>query len=389
MENEDDNTRPESIPHELVSEILTRLPVKSLTRFRSVSTRWNSTITNPSFAKCHFSRSAASGGAAVTLTVTFINRFNSQRSIFSVTIPPNQTRSAPNPTHILTIPGFAHPFVSQSLNGLICFNLGAMCVCNPSTREFVKLPWTQTETPPPSPASAHHRTNAFGFDPVSNAHKVLDTWITCHGNEMIMEHRVFTVGCRSNKWRRIADGPPYFPFDERVCINGQIYFRGLTSMVDSEKTVMVAFDVNREEFRFIQMRDDAVFNSEDAVVMEHDGRLAIVDHQGVRNGEDNVMVMWVLMDEKWVKKRVEIPAMYSEINDRGRYKFAGTTFSGEMIFAERRLGKPFYVVLYDIKKNEGRKVEICGLTDFESTCNNLLMNVTSVNEHAESIISLT
>lgn len=155
---------------------------------------------------------------------------------------------------------------------------------------------------------------------------------------------------------------------------------------------MVAFDVNREEFRFIQMRDDTISNSEDAVLMEYDGHLAIVDHQGVRNGEDNVMLMWVLMDEeneKWVKKRVEIPAMYSEINDRRRYKFAGSTFSGEMIYAERRLGEPFYVVLYDMKKNEGRKVEICGLTDFESTYNNVLMNVTSVNEHAESIISLT
>lgn len=155
---------------------------------------------------------------------------------------------------------------------------------------------------------------------------------------------------------------------------------------------MVAFDVNREEFRFIQMRDDTVSNSEDAVLMEHDGHLAIVEHQGLRNGEDNVMLMWVLIDEedeKWVKKRVEIPAMYSEINDHRRFKFAGTTFSSEMIFAERRLGKPFYVVLYDIKKNEGRKVEICGLTDFESTYSNVLMNVTSVNEHAESIVSLT
>lgn len=267
-----------------------------------------------------------------------------------------------------------------------------MCVCNPSTRKFLKLPWTQTETPSPSPAFAHHRTNAFGFDPVSNSHKVLDTWITCHGNEMIMEHRVFTVGCHSNKWRRIADGPPYFPFNERVCINGQIYFRAFPSMIASEKPVMVAFDVNREEFRFIQMRDDTVSNSEDAVLMEHDGHLAIVEHQGLRNGEDNVMLMWVLIDEedeKWVKKRVEIPAMYSEINDHRRFKFAGTTFSSEMIFAERRLGKPFYVVLYDIKKNEGRKVEICGLTDFESTYSNVLMNVTSVNEHAESIVSLT
>ncbi|KAI3725856.1 hypothetical protein L1987_65652 [Smallanthus sonchifolius] len=315
MDEEEDNTRPVSIPHELISEILARLPVKSLTRFRCVSTRWNSTILRPSFSKSHFFHSAAAAaaatGASVTLILTFINRFNSERTIFSVTIPSNQTRSVPNPTHILTIPGFAHPFVSQPLNGLICFNLGSMCVCNPSTREFVKLPWTQPGVKSPAP---HHRTNAFGFDPVSNAHKVLDTWITCQENGMVMEHRVFTIGSRSNKWRRIADSPPYFPFNEGVCINGQIYFRASPGMIASEKPVMVAFDVGQEEFRFIDMLgDDAFMNSEETVLMEHDGHLVIVDL--TTNG---VLLMWTLMDDKWVKKRVEIPAIYSEINDRRR-----------------------------------------------------------------------
>ncbi|KAL4556865.1 hypothetical protein LXL04_035031 [Taraxacum kok-saghyz] len=384
--DEEDNTRPEHIPHELVSEILTRLDVKSLTRFRSVSTRWNSTIVHPSFSKSHLCHSPTGAGAPVTLVLSFINRFNSERTVFSVKILPNQTTSLPNPTHVLTIPGFAHPFVSQSLNGLICFNLGAMCVCNPSTRKFLKLPWSKTEIPPPSPASTHHRRNAFGFDPVSNAHKVLDTWITCHENEMVMEHKIFTVGSGCNKWKRIADGPPYFPFNESVCINGQIYFRAFTSVTDSEETVMVAFDVNREEFRFIQMRDDAISNSEEAVLIEIDGRLAIVHHQ------DNLLLMWVLMEEKdakWVKKRIEIPSMCSEINDRGRLKFAGTTFSGDIIFAERSLVKPFYVFLYDIKKNEAKKVEICGLTDFNFDYSSVLMNVMSVSEHVETIKCLT
>ncbi|CAI9302798.1 unnamed protein product [Lactuca saligna] len=384
--DEENYTRPEYIPHELVSEILTRLDVKSLTRFRSVSTRWNSTIVHPSFSKSHLSNSSAGAGAPVTLVLSFINRFNSERTVFSVKILPNQTKSLPNPTHILTIPGFAHPFVSQSLNGLICFNLGAMCVCNPSTHKFHKLPWTKAEISPLSPASTHHRRNAFGFDPVSNAHKVLDTWITCHEDEMIMEHKIFTVGAGCNKWRRIADGPPYFPFNESVCINGQIYFRALTSVTASEEVVMVAFDVNREEFRFIQIPDDAISNSEEAVLIELDQRLAIVHHQ------DNILSMWVLMDEedaKWLKKRVEIPGMCSEINDRRRFKFAGTTFSGELIFAERSLTKPFYVFLYDLKKNEAKKIEICGLTDFKFDYSSALMNVISVNEHVETIKCLT
>lgn len=267
-----------------------------------------------------------------------------------------------------------------------------MCVCNPSTRKFLKLPWTQREIPSSSPLSTHHRTNAFGFDPITNAHKVLDTWVTCQDEDMIMEQRVFTVGSGSNKWRRIADGPPYFPFNEGVCINGQIYFRAFPSMEAKENPVMVAFDVNREVFRFIQMQDDPISNSEQTVLMEHDGNLAIVDHQGVTNGERNVILMRVLVNEednKWIKKRVEIPVEFSEINDRKRFKFAGTTFSGEMMFTERSLVKPFYVVFYDIKKKEAKKVEICGLMDFEFSYCNVVVNVASVNEHVESIKCLS
>nr|GEW02392.1 hypothetical protein [Tanacetum cinerariifolium] len=333
MYADDNMSRPVSIPHDIVSDILTRLPVKTLTQFRSVSTQWNSTITHPSFCKSHYSRASGRPGNSVTLVLTFINRFNSERTIFTVTIPPNQTQPIPKPTHVLTIPGFAHPFVSL-LHGLICFNLGAMSVCNPSTRKFIKLPWTQTETINPSSLSTRHRANAFGYDPILNAHKVLDTWVT----------------------------------------------------------FMVAFDVNREVFNFISLCDNDISNSEETVLMELDGHLTIVDHQGLTSGEKNVIQMWVLTDvkdSKWVKKRVDIPAKYSEINDRLRFKFAGTTFSGEMIFAEKSLVNPFHVFFYDIKKNEARKVEICGLTDFEFSYSNVLMNVTSASEHVETIKSLT
>nr|XP_043618542.1 F-box protein At1g30790-like [Erigeron canadensis] len=397
-ETEEDNTRPVSIPHELISEILTRLPVKSLARFQSVSTQWDSTITHPSFCISHLTHSASR--ASTTLILTFINRFTSDRNIFSVSIPPNGNGSGVNPTRVLTIPGFAHPFVSQSLNGLICLNMGSMCVCNPSTRKFVKLPWTQTEVADkrclqPQVAPIRHRANAFGFDPVTNAHKVLDTWITCHDNDengIIIEQRVFTIGTGCDKWRRIAEGPSYFPFNESVCINGKIYFRAYPSMIASEKPVMVVFDVHSEEFQFIQMNDDLISDSEDTVLMEHDGHLAIVDHQGVTNGEVNAIQMRVLIDEKdgkWVKKCVKIPEKHSEMKDRQRFIFTGTTFTGEMIFAERKLVNPFHVFFYDIKKNEAKKVKICGLTEFDFSYSNVLMNVTSVNEHVESIKSLT
>ncbi|PIA47858.1 hypothetical protein AQUCO_01400446v1 [Aquilegia coerulea] len=47
------------LPKEMMDEILFRLPVKSLKRFRCVSKSWNTMIDNPSFARMHFNHQAS------------------------------------------------------------------------------------------------------------------------------------------------------------------------------------------------------------------------------------------------------------------------------------------------------------------------------------------
>ncbi|XP_057422773.1 F-box/kelch-repeat protein At3g23880-like [Lotus japonicus] len=48
-----------ALSHELIVEILLRLPVRSLLRFKCVCTAWNSLISNPQFAKSHFDLGAS------------------------------------------------------------------------------------------------------------------------------------------------------------------------------------------------------------------------------------------------------------------------------------------------------------------------------------------
>ncbi|XP_042515312.1 F-box protein CPR1-like [Macadamia integrifolia] len=48
-----------NLPEDLIIDILSRLPVKSLLRFRCVSKPWCTLITDPSFIKMHLNRSLA------------------------------------------------------------------------------------------------------------------------------------------------------------------------------------------------------------------------------------------------------------------------------------------------------------------------------------------
>ncbi|OWM74640.1 hypothetical protein CDL15_Pgr005220 [Punica granatum] len=47
------------LPEEMIYEILVRLPVKSLCRFRCVSTLWRTIISDPHFVSSHLARSSA------------------------------------------------------------------------------------------------------------------------------------------------------------------------------------------------------------------------------------------------------------------------------------------------------------------------------------------
>ncbi|XP_071713369.1 putative F-box protein At4g29970 [Rutidosis leptorrhynchoides] len=57
-----------SFPIEIIQEIMSRLPVKSILQFRSVSKPWLSLIFDPSFTKLHLTRSTASHRIALLIT---------------------------------------------------------------------------------------------------------------------------------------------------------------------------------------------------------------------------------------------------------------------------------------------------------------------------------
>ncbi|KAL8058486.1 hypothetical protein ABFX02_03G021550 [Erythranthe guttata] len=145
------------LPEEIIVEILCRLPVKSLLRFKCVSQSWRSLISTKQFIETHLQHSKK------------IESFTDKRiiSTCSKSSCPGRLKTC-SLSSLLT-----EPFESGSCNDLICVLVDAcrFFLLNPSTREFKELPDFFTGTTCPKNLGSISGYG-FGFDESSCDYKV-------------------------------------------------------------------------------------------------------------------------------------------------------------------------------------------------------------------------
>ncbi|KAG7657260.1 F-box domain [Arabidopsis suecica] len=186
--NEEKNYREEEylqLPLDLIVEILKKLPLKSLVRFRCVSKQFSTIICSlRDFIESVVTRHLAQPGQQLPLLAVFHHCV--PETFFTVSSS-----------------------FSQSLKPAIY---------NPTTKRSVGLP----EIGPP--VTGFRKCNClFGYDPVMDQYKVLS--MVFDFRELTQTFHVFTLG-QSQSWRRIQginDGK-LFPSAEGICIDGTFEF---------------------------------------------------------------------------------------------------------------------------------------------------------------------
>ncbi|XP_058185585.1 F-box protein At5g49610-like [Rhododendron vialii] len=155
------------MPEDLLILILSRLPVKSLLRFKSVSKYCYSLIQNPSFVSLHHNHAAENTDCLI------VKRYHKKDFLQSLSLVSNETHS--NDLYIpFAVPPGPHVgdlYLLGSSNGVVCLgnSFAKFMVCNPATREFKVLP------APPYRKRHRHVTSllGFGLDPETNDYKLL------------------------------------------------------------------------------------------------------------------------------------------------------------------------------------------------------------------------
>ncbi|XP_063943378.1 putative F-box protein At3g10240 [Daucus carota subsp. sativus] len=228
-----------TLSDDLISEILVRVPVKSLIQFQLVSKTWLSLIKDPVFVKAQLRRAIRSGSDETLMLVRYscststesaklkLSLFDvDSRQIVSETRYPysqGESRSVPR----LTLVG--------SANGIVCLVLfetshliNRFFLWNPATRQsLIVVPGRGLSKP---------RALGFGYDPVDEDYKIVRVVSgPCLPAEVFSANR--------NVWREVPD-PIDSPDDFlsghfNVCVNG--FLCGIDKGVG-----MMVFDLNKE-----------------------------------------------------------------------------------------------------------------------------------------------
>lgn len=393
------------IPFDLVVDILMRLPAKSLMKFKSVSKLWSSLICSQYFTK-RFQR-VSSSTPRLYMSLSFFD--NSHDALLSASLRSDSgnTISSFEADQDFTIPAMRGYHVSHVFRGLMCFVNGQSAkIYNTTTRQLVLLPDIEESNIIPEDHKYKKIMYHIGYDPVHDQYKVLCTVSKTRGEELsryLSEQWVLLLGedVSTRRWRKVpCQYPPHMTLTQGLTINGRMYSLAWVHLPDS---VLVSFDVNTEEIIVQQVPKNAEWWPL-VDLIEYGEKLAILHFSCLqREGKTKLWVLEDAMKNRWSKKTMvlhpsQLNILKMHIGDNMSLRVLGTTRKGEVILVPRvktdygpgvvmlepQIRAYFYIFLYDLQKNDMRKVEI------KETPNRYLTNTCDIDgfDDFESLLYL-
>ncbi|CAA0370229.1 unnamed protein product [Arabidopsis thaliana] len=242
---------------DLIAEILSRVPSKSVARFRCVSKPWASMIRRPYFTELFLTRSSpkpcilfatvADGVWSFFSLPQYPYEKSSSASVaasakFHVKFPPNNMRIGHNSDRRY----FSYGYTSGLIYLYGDSSDDRSVICNTYTGEYAILPYLQR----------YRKTYSFlVFEPIEKQFKIL-FMAYLSGDR---DHKILTVGTGNMKWRTIRCSLRYEIVSEGVSINGVLYYLGETSAWDNKDYdlkydyAIVCFDIRSEKFIFFEI----------------------------------------------------------------------------------------------------------------------------------------
>ncbi|ESQ41467.1 hypothetical protein EUTSA_v10015726mg [Eutrema salsugineum] len=341
----------DSLPLDMLFDILLRLPAKSVARLVGVSKLFATIIRSKDFTRAFRLRSSKQK-QRILLAFTELDKEKGRENwfFFSSSLPTNEESSSSSTSSSSLSSSSSSPVFLFSMacpapdirydrpecvHGLVSFVYGGeQVICNPSTGISITLPLVK---------SRRVLKRYLGYDPVDGQFKVLCVTEPIFSTDMRVaasECVVFTLGSSSSSshdqnssWRKIECSSPHRPRSNGVCINGVLYYYANMGTRTMERPSLVRFQVRSEDFDFLTKlpTEDQYWIRTGPRLINYQGKVALV------NGIRTTFSLWVLEDfekQEWVEVTLSLSPWRGEIRLRP-LDVRGTTQTGEIIYASR------------------------------------------------------
>ncbi|XP_074376794.1 F-box/kelch-repeat protein At3g23880-like [Apium graveolens] len=225
---------------EIVADILSRIPIKSIFHCKCVCKTWHDLLSEPYFVNLHLPRSPAG---------LIIHRSNYPQETDILKLVELDGESDHHNIHHNPLTrfdlglGFNYDalLLCETVNGLIClWNYYGVAgyICNPITREYILIPDQKYDSP------YAIVTCGFGYVEASDEYKVVRLYM--HMKTGKSECKIYTLG--TGVWRSLGHLPfPLISFQNGIYLNGNLHW--LTTDPEGTPNEMVCtFDLEKELF---------------------------------------------------------------------------------------------------------------------------------------------
>ncbi|KAL5726594.1 hypothetical protein ACHQM5_009625 [Ranunculus cassubicifolius] len=328
-----------NLPEELITKIISHLPVKSLLRFRCVCKAWNSLINDTTFIQMHLHQAIKSNNFNIMLSLSLVHSIDYD-------------------THYTKAVELDHPYkiidddiaVYGTSNGLVYIQVDGFILdvlWNPCTKEFKILP----ESPCVSDDFMVFHLHGFGYNPVTDDYRVVKVYQFFNENEEFISSQVMIYSLRMDSWKMV-DGPPYFvSSDSQLPMNENPHWPAYAHPDVRLPKSIAYFDLADEFFCEIQF-PKRVGNIVDVGVLG--GCLCIVG--GLEESRSDV---WVMKEHGVLESWTKLFTINSSTVIRSVKPLALLFFDKNgKVLINNRCGD---IVLYDLKCDTAEALEIQGL----------------------------
>ncbi|KAJ4843282.1 hypothetical protein Tsubulata_036374 [Turnera subulata] len=311
---------------ELVLDILLRLPMKAIVRFRCVSKSWGTLLSSPDFVYKSLLFDEENKYSHFMVKYRDVNTRNFVFSLLSHdTLDLVVTKDLPNP------PGFdyAHnrgldlQIVGSCCNGLICLGSsehineeGGIVLWNPATSETKVVPKLEVTRPPRTWDENNYL--GFGFDDKTNDYKIVKVtglWCNPVGSRdyenPAYKNEVALYSMKNGSWKIIDATIPFLRLtcESRLCCTGSgniVYWEAYSREGHHVyKNAIVCFDMGSEELKATPTPEDHMFSWQMCSLFSLHKSLAMIVLREDKQRMQKSFEIWALFEagvkDSWTK----------------------------------------------------------------------------------------